>query len=198
MLFRSVLDVTTHPAFKNTVASYAELYDFQCRQENLERMTFESPDSGDRVNRAWYCPRSYDELVSRREAMVSWNELHYGFLGRSPDHVASTLAGLYMGLDIFEDYDKARAGALADYYRYARDNDLFVTYTIINPQGDRSRQAHDQVDEFMAMRVLDRDSQGIVVKGAKMPGTSCLMADEVFVSCIQPLEIGRASGRERV
>jgi hypothetical protein len=95
-----------------------------------------------------------------------------------------------MGLDIFEDYDKARAGALADYYRYARDNDLFVTYTIINPQGDRSRQAHDQVDEFMTMRILDRDSQGIVVKGAKMLGTSCLMADEVFVSCIQPLGKG--------
>ena len=79
-----VLDVTTHPAFKNTVASYAELYDFQCRQENLERMTFESPDSGDRVNRAWYCPRSYDELVSRREAMVSWNELHYAFWAVPP------------------------------------------------------------------------------------------------------------------
>ena len=122
--------------------------------------------------------------------MVSWNELHYGFLGRSPDHVASTMAGLYMGLDTFENYDPVRAGALADYYRYARDNDLFLTYTIINPQGDKTRQAHDQPDEFMTMRVLDRDTQGIVVKGAKMLGTSCLMADEVFVSCIQPLGNG--------
>ena len=183
-------DVTTHPQFRNSVASYAALYDFQCLPENLERMTFESPDSGDRVNRAWFCPRSYEELIIRREAMVSWNELHYGFLGRSPDHVASTMAGLYMGLDTFEHYDPVRAGALADYYRYARDNDLFLTYTIINPQGDKTRQAHDQPDEFMTMRVLDRDTQGIVVKGAKMLGTSCLMADEVFVSCIQPLGNG--------
>ena len=185
-----IRDVTTHPQFRNSVASYAALYDFQCLPENLERMTFESPDSGDRVNRAWFCPRSYEELIIRREAMVSWNELHYGFLGRSPDHVASTMAGLYMGLDTFEHYDPVRAGALADYYRYARDNDLFLTYTIINPQGDKTRQAHDQPDEFMTMRVLDRDTQGIVVKGAKMLGTSCLMADEVFVSCIQPLSDG--------
>ena len=171
-------------------SSYAELYDFQCQEENLELMTFVSPDSGDRVNRAWECPRSYDELVSRREAIASWNEVHYGFLGRSPDHVASTLAGFYMGLDTFEAYDKARAGAVADYYRYARDNDLFLTYTIINPQGDRTKNPHDQRDEFMTMRVLDRDGEGIIVKGAKMLGTSCIMADEVFVSCIQPLSKG--------
>ena len=185
-----ITDVTTHPAFKNTIASYAELYDFQCRAENLELMTFESPDSGERVNRAWYCPRSYQELTARREAMVAWNELHYGFMGRSPDHVASTLTGLYMGLDTFERYNKERARALSNYYRYARDNDLFVTYTIINPQADKTKQAHEQADEFLAMRVLERDAEGIVVKGAKMLGTSCLMADEVFVSCIQPLGKG--------
>ena len=40
------------------------------------------------------------------------------------------------------------------------------------------------------MRLLDQDSDGIVVKGAKMLGTSCVMADEVWVSCIQPLAPG--------
>ena len=183
-------DVTRHEAFRNTVRSYAALYDFQCRPENLERMTFASPDTGEAVNRAWQCPRAYDELVERREAMVAWNELHYGFLGRSPDHVASTMAGFNMGLDTFERYDRDRAGAVADYYRYARDNDLFLSYTIINPQADRSKEAHEQAGEYLAMRVVDRDHDGIVVKGAKMLGTSCLMADEVFVSCIQPLAPG--------
>ena len=136
---KPVGDVTTHDAFKNSARTYAELYDFQCQDENLELMTFVSPDTGERVNRAWQCPRSYEELVQRREAMVAWNQLHYGFMGRSPDHVASTIAGFQMGLDTFEAYDSERAGAVGDYYRYARDNDLFLTYTIINPQGDRSK-----------------------------------------------------------
>ena len=187
---KHVADVTNHDAFKNSARSYAELYDFQCEPQNLELMTFESPDTGERVNRAWQCPRSYAELVHRREAMVAWNQLHYGFMGRSPDHVASTMAGFNMGLDTFEAYDSERAGAVRDYYRYARDNDLFLTYTIINPQGDRSKDAHDQADEFLAMRVVERDTDGIIVKGAKMLGTSCVMADEVFVSCIQPLAKG--------
>ena len=185
-----VEDVTEHRAFRNAVSSYASLYDFQCEPDNLELMTFESPDTGERVNRAWHCPRSYDELVVRREAMVAWNRLHCGFMGRSPDHVASTIAGFHMGLDRFRAYDKARAGAVEDYYRYARDHDLFLTYTIINPQADRSKQAHEQAEEFLTMRVMDQDHEGIIVKGAKMLGTSCVMADEVFVSCIQPLVEG--------
>ena len=36
-------DVTTHPAYRNTVASAARLYDYQSRPENLEMMTF-APD----------------------------------------------------------------------------------------------------------------------------------------------------------
>ena len=187
---KRVPDVTTHFGFQNSVNSYAALYDFQSAPENIELMTFTSPSTGERVNRAWQCPRSYQELIQRREAMVAWNKRHYGFMGRSPDHVASTMAGFSMGLDRFRRYDKARANAVEQYYRYARDNDLFLTYTIINPQADRSKQAHEQADEFLAMRIVDRDSDGIVVKGAKMLGTSCVMADEVFVSCIQPLAPG--------
>jgi 4-hydroxyphenylacetate 3-monooxygenase len=100
------------------------------------------------------------------------------------------MAGLNMGLTVFRDYDQQRAGALADYYRYARDRDLFIAYTIINPQADKSKQAHEQDDAFLALRLMDQDAEGIIVKGAKMLGTSCVMADEVWVSCIQPLVDG--------
>ena len=68
-------------------------------------------------------------------------------MGRAPDHVASCLSGMYMGLDVFEASDPARAGALRDYYRFARDRDLFLIYVIINPLADRARSAHEQGDD---------------------------------------------------
>lgn len=179
-----------HPAFRNTIRSYGRMYDFQAREENLEKMTFASPDTGDRTNRAWQLPTSLDELVARREALEAWSELHYGFLGRSPDHVASCISGMYMGLSAFEAYDRRRAAALADYYRYARDNDLFVTYVIINPQADRSKSAHEQADPYLTAGVVDEDAEGITVRGAKMLATSGVMANEVLVTCIQPLQPG--------
>ena len=179
-----------HPAFRNTIRSYGRMYDFQARPENLESMTFVSPDTGDRINRAWQLPTSLEELIVRREALEAWSELHYGFLGRSPDHVASCISGMYMGLPAFESYDRNRAAALADYYRYARDNDVFLTYVIINPQADRSKTAHEQSDAFLTAAVVDEDSEGITVRGAKMLATSGIMANEVFVTSIQPLQAG--------
>lgn len=189
ILGQRVHDVTTHPAFRNSVASAAYLYDFQSSPENIERMTF-STANGRRVSRAWQLPASYADLVVRRRALAAWAETHLGFMGRSPDHVASCLSGMYMGIDEFEAYDAKRAAALRDYYYFARDNDLFLTYAIINPQGDRSRAARDQPDAFLGARLCDQDSRGITVRGAKMLATSAIMANEVLVTCIQPLAPG--------
>jgi len=185
-----VADVTVHPAFRNSVASAAHLYDYQSTPDRVEKMTFVSPDSGERVSRCWQLPTSHGELVARREALTEWAETHYGFMGRSPDHVASCISGMYMGIAQFEEFDSKRAGALRDYYRFARDQDLFLTYVIINPQGDRTKMPHDQPDSYSAVRIVDESPQGMTVTGAKMLGTGAIMANEVFVTCIQPLKPG--------
>lgn len=185
-----VEDATVHPAFRNAIASVGKLYDFQSRPANRDLMTFQTGDGGERANRIWQLPTSYADLVERRKALEAWTELHGGFLGRAPDHVASCIAGMYMGVEVFAEYDKKRAAALTDYYLHARDNELYLTYVIINPQADRSKAAHEQADEFLTAGVVDEDSTGLTIRGAKMLATGGVMANEVFVTCIQPLQPG--------
>ena len=81
-----------------------------------------------------------------------------------------------MGIELFDSFDPKRADALRDYYQYARDKDLFLTYVIINPQADRAKNPHQQTDSLLTAHLCDQDSQGITVKGAKMLGTSAIMA----------------------
>jgi 4-hydroxyphenylacetate 3-monooxygenase len=181
-------DVTTHHAFRNLANSTAGLFDFARAPNNADLMTF-ATDTG-RANRIWQLPATYADLVTRRKALEAWAELHAGFMGRAPDHVASCISGLYMGLDVFKEYDPARAGALASYYRYARDKDLYLTYVIINPQADRSKGAAEQADPFLTAGVVDRDAEGITIRGAKMLATGGVVADEVFVTTIQPMRPG--------
>jgi 4-hydroxyphenylacetate 3-monooxygenase len=183
-------DVTIHSSFRRTIESVGMLYDFQARPENRALMTFETPDGGEPANRIWQLPRSHGDLVERRRALEAWTELHCGFLGRAPDHVASCIAGMYMGIETFDAHDRVRAGALADYYRYARDNELYLTYAIINPQADRSKGASEQQDPFLTAGVVDQDAEGITVRGAKMLATAGIMANEALVTCIQPLGKG--------
>jgi 4-hydroxyphenylacetate 3-monooxygenase len=184
-----VEDVTTHPAYARAIQSIARLYDFQAAPENAELMTYDC-GNGERANRIWELPTSYEALVKRRHGLEAWTQLHCGFLGRAPDHVASCISGMYMGLEVFAAYDRGRAKALADYYRYARDNNLYLTYVIINPQADRSKSAAQQKSEYLTAGVVERDAQGITVRGAKMLATGGIMANEVFVTCIQPLAPG--------
>lgn len=183
-------DVTTHPAYRNAVASACTLYDFQAEPENVDWMTFESPTSGERVNRSWHLTKSYEELVARRKAIAAWSALSGGWLGRTPDHIASSMAGQVMGIHLFKQHSEERAKALLDYYQYARDNDIYLTYVIINPQADRSKDTGEQEDEFLATGVVDEDSEGITVRGAKMLGTGSIMANEVLFANIQPLRPG--------
>ena len=183
-------DVTVHPAYRNAIAAASALYDFQAAPENLELMTFESPTNGRRVNRCWQLPTTYQDLVDRRNAIAAWSALSGGWLGRSPDHIASSMAGQVMGIHLFRQHGEDRAKALLDYYAWARDNDIYMTYVIINPQADRSKDTGDQEDEFLACGVVDEDGTGITVRGAKMLGTGSIMANEVLVANIQPLKPG--------
>jgi 4-hydroxyphenylacetate 3-monooxygenase len=184
-----VADVTDHPAFRNAVKSAAALYDYQASPENIELMTFRPDGSNRRVNRAWQMPRNYNEMVRRRKAMQAWAALSFGFMGRSPDHVASTLVGQRMGLEVFQKHSPERAKALADYFEQASRNDYFLTYVIINPQAERAKDWGEQAEGLVA-RIVDEDAGGITIRGAKMLGTSSIMANEVLVANLQPLKPG--------
>ncbi|MFO1149471.1 MAG: 4-hydroxyphenylacetate 3-hydroxylase N-terminal domain-containing protein [Alsobacter sp.] len=183
---RRVADVTTDPAFAGTVRSFARLYDYQADPAHRELMTCATP-TGHRVNKSWLLPTSSTDLVARRAAIEAWAALNFGWLGRSPDHLATALGGLMMGEDVMKAYDPARAAAFRAYFEHARDKDLFVTYVIQNPQADKSRSASTQARDLV-LHIVDQDEAGIVVHGAKMLGTSAVMADEIFVGSIQPLK----------
>src|SRR5436190_4773561 len=121
--------------------------------------------------------------------MQAWAALSYGFMGRSPYHLASALVGQRIGIEVFEKHGAQRAKALRDYFEEASRNDLFLTYVIINPQAERGRDWGQQ-DEDLVARIVDEDAGGLTIRGAKMLGTSAIMANEVFVANLQPLKPG--------
>jgi 4-hydroxyphenylacetate 3-monooxygenase len=185
----AVANVAEQPGFRNAARSIAGLYDFQAAPENLERMTFRT-ETGERVGRSWQLPSSLEELVARREALVAWTELHQGFMGRAPDHVASTISAMFMGIDVYERHEGGHAKAVRDYYHHARDSDLYLSYVIIDPQGDRSKGTSDAGNAGLAVSIVDEDSQGITVRGSKMLGTGTVLSNELLISTLRPLTPG--------
>ncbi len=180
-------DVTTHPAFAGAVRTVARLYDFSADPANRDLMTYESPTNGRPANLSWLTPRSSQDLRRRRLAIEAWSELSYGYLGRSPDHVASFFAGFAGSLDTFAKAGDRYADNVRSFYERARDEDLYLTYTIIHPQIDRSKGPHEQYEPNLYASIVRSDDDGVVVRGAQMLGTATVLSDYLFVSSIQPL-----------
>ena len=48
---------------------------------------------------------------------------------------------------------------------YATRNDIFLTYVIINPQAERTKDWGAQPDDLVA-RIVDEDISGMTIRGA--------------------------------
>ena len=78
-----VVEVTTHPAFREAARSIAHLYDIAAAPENRELMTFTSPKTGEPVLRAYQIPRTHADLRARRLFSETWAEATFGLMGRT-------------------------------------------------------------------------------------------------------------------
>ena len=130
-----VADVTRHPAFRNVVATFAELYDLQHQAGTQEVMTYLDP-YGVRGSTSHLPPTSPDELLRRRRNTELWTERSFGMLGRLPDFSAAMLVGFH---DTRAELNALQAG-LGDnatrYLTFARQNDLALSHGLHDPHMD--------------------------------------------------------------
>jgi 4-hydroxyphenylacetate 3-monooxygenase len=183
-------DVSTHPAFREAARSIAQLYDVTADPANRELMTFVSPKTGEPVSKSHLIPRSIDDLVARRKALWRLSEESFGFMGRGPEHVAGFFAAFAGAPSVFARGPQRLYDNVVRFYERMRDESLYVAYTIIPPQIDRSKPAHQQADPTLYAGLTREVDGGIIVRGGQMLGTGAAIADYVHLSCILPLRPG--------
>ncbi len=73
------------------------------------------------------------------------------------------------------------------YVRYLQERDLVADGAMTDPKGDRRLSPSQQADPDLYLRVVDKNSDGIVVRGAKLHQTGALNAHEIIVMPTQTL-----------
>jgi 4-hydroxyphenylacetate 3-monooxygenase len=180
--------VVDHPAFTGIVGVVGGLYEAAADPRN--GMTYTAPETGREANRVFMIPRSPDDLTARHDAMMTWARRTHGFVGRSPDHVGSVLAGFASAPELFAAQHRDFSQNVTRFYRKVLDESLFVTYVVVPPQVDRAAGPPDCDTRFTQVGVCEERDGGMVVRGAQMLGTSSAIGDYLFVSCIKPLAPG--------
>ncbi|MFZ8844368.1 4-hydroxyphenylacetate 3-hydroxylase N-terminal domain-containing protein, partial [Thermoflexus sp.] len=161
-----VEDPTTHPAFARGLRSMARLYDLQW--ERADECLYDSPSSGQKVGLSFLIPRSAEDVRRVSRMMKIWADVHFGFMGRTPDYLNRAMAYYASGADFLGEKEPAFAEHMRRYYEYLRENDLCLTHTLIHPQANRAVGPAKQADPYLAARVVKETDGGIVLRGARM------------------------------
>lgn len=170
-----VADVTEHPAIAPAIRSIAKLYDMQHDPELRETMAWS--DSEGTYGSSFLVPKSPADLLKRRLMHQAWAEATFGIMGRSTDFMSAMLTAWFINADYFGEY----AENVRRYYRLVRNEDLFLTHALINPQVDRSKPPSQQPDPYTYLGVVRETDKGLIVRGAKMLATAAPYADELLV-----------------
>jgi 4-hydroxybutyryl-CoA dehydratase / vinylacetyl-CoA-Delta-isomerase len=175
-----VSDVTTHPLLRNVIQSAAMDYVFPHMPEYRDLFVARN-EEGEEFNALFLSPKTSEDLLKRREIfLLTWRtgggtQLHcMGIDALEACRVTAEKMDRKLGTHYLERVEA--------YRKYLQQNDLGITGAMTDVKGDRSLRPSQQLKhQDYYVRVVDRQKEGIVVRGAKMHISSTPGANEVIV-----------------
>ncbi|WP_347548858.1 4-hydroxyphenylacetate 3-monooxygenase, oxygenase component [Pseudalkalibacillus hwajinpoensis] len=167
--------------FKGILKNKASLYDYQCDPANHKLFRYSLTDGVGEYGFSYHQPQSIEDLTNRRKATQEWARMNAGLMGRSPDYMNTLLMALGSAAPHFSQARKEFGDNIRRLYEKARDQDLSITHTFINPQVNRSSESYFEDSNDSAARVVEEKEEGIVIQGARLLATQGGLTDELLV-----------------
>jgi 4-hydroxybutyryl-CoA dehydratase/vinylacetyl-CoA-Delta-isomerase len=174
-----VESVPDEPLLQSGIRATSIAYSYAEDPALRDLTTAHSDLTGQTVNRLLTVIRSRDDLLKKLELSRHLCRV-VGCAQRYLTHDA--LNALYA---VTYDTDKALGTGyhpvLLDYMRHVQQEDLTLAVAMTDGKGDRSKRPSEQEDPDLYLRIVDRDSSGIVVRGAKAIVTGAPYVHELVV-----------------
>jgi 4-hydroxybutyryl-CoA dehydratase / vinylacetyl-CoA-Delta-isomerase len=143
-------------------------------------MTCYSPLVGEVVNRYTYVSASIEDLVKKAEAGTFTAErlgtCIYRCVGYDAFHALASTCW-EMDRDLGTEYHPR----FLEYLKMVQRQDLSVAGALTEPRGQRSQKTLDWPDPFLSLKVVERNKEGIVVRGAKINISGAFASHELVV-----------------
>ncbi len=175
-----VVDVLSNPVLRTCIETACIDYEMTEMPEYRD-LAVVTRDDGAPISRYYHVPRSGDDLLRRHELMVEATRLGSGAIPFTHDIASDAMNAVNITATLMGSEGYARRAE--SYRRYLQDSDLSVAVAMTDVKGDRSqrpsspRQGHP--DYYL--RVVDRNDEGIVVRGAKAHISAAAYFNEIFV-----------------
>jgi 4-hydroxybutyryl-CoA dehydratase/vinylacetyl-CoA-Delta-isomerase len=173
ILGERVENVHEHPLIKHMTASVAKTYEMENDPEGKKYLVAESDLTGEEVSRFIKFYKSPDDLLTKVKMLKFLTQRIGTCFMRCTGMDAINSVGIE-AYNCDQKYGTKYWERLINFVKYAQQNDLTVFSGVTDVKGDRSLRPSQQKDPDMYLHVVDRDSKGIVVRGAKIHQTGSL------------------------
>ena len=180
VLGRETDNLPEHPLVAPSLRAVAATFDCAHDESSRDLFRVRSSLTGEEINRFTHLHQSTQDLMNKV------------LMQRHCGNVTSCCFQRCVGMDaanaVFSvtfECDKAHG---TDYHRRFRDywaqvqsEDLVVDGAMTDPKGDRGKRPAQQSDPDLYLRVVERKSDGVIVRGAKLHQTGMLNSHEIIV-----------------
>ncbi len=177
---QEIENLPDHPLVRPSLNACGMTYELAQKPEYADLMLATSNLTGQKVNRFTHLHQNAGDLVSK----VKMQRL----LGQTTGCCFQRC----VGMDAFNAVDSVtyemdqKLGTeyharFRNYLRHVQEENLVVDGAMTDPKGDRQLKPSQQVDPDLFMHMVEKKSDGIVVRGAKLHQTGALNSHEIIV-----------------
>ncbi|SFJ34767.1 4-hydroxyphenylacetate 3-monooxygenase [Paenibacillus sp. UNC496MF] len=183
-----VTGLETHPAFRGTLGTIRGLFDTLDDPQLRDQAGYRVEGREAYAHGSFLVPHTPEQLARRSRSFAFWSKQCNGMMSRLSDYARSFITGWYAARHDLERLEPGFAQKISAYYETARDNDLFVTTAVIDPQIDRSSGLDDDRIASRFLHVVKETSEGLLVRGAKMIATGAPYTHDFVIFSFLELE----------
>jgi len=175
ILGEKVENVHEHPLIKHMTAAVAKTYELENDPEGKRYLVAESDLIGEEVSRFVKFYKGPDDLLAKVRMLK--------FLAQRIGSCFMRCTGMdainSVGIEVYncdQKYGTNYWERLLNFVKHVQKNDLAVFSGVTDVKGDRALRPSQQKDPDMYLHVVDKNNDGIVVRGAKIHQTGSLCA----------------------
>ena len=166
-----VEDPLSHPIIRPSIEAMAETYELAVNEPELGSV--KSPYTGETINRFLHIAESNEDLYLQNKMQRKLGQLTGTCFQRCVGMDAfNALHSVTFEID--EKYSTKYHQNFINFLTEMHKSNLVIGGAMTDVKGDRSKLPHEQEDEDLYLRIVDRDENGVYVKGAKAHQTGCI------------------------
>jgi len=178
---RRIENVVDHPLFTSTLSCWGSWVFRAAHDPELAATMVAAPDlNGEECHIFWHMATSSEDLVQNLWAarLLSERSPLSGYASIGRDELHSLLIATY---DLDREKGTHYHERVVNYVKRFQREQLLTAAAVTDVKGDRSRRPAEQDDPDLYLRVVDRSSEGIVVRGAKAHTSGSVVSNELVV-----------------